>query len=452
MSWIILAALGCGKPVPPAPAAPPLHDPVGDWAGDISLPGGATLPFVVHITPSEGGGFTGTADSPQQGAFGIPVSGVTADGDHLTVEIKAIRGTFDGQFTDPDTLQGTWKQGVARLDLTLARSAEVAPPARPQMPEGPFPYAIEEVSIPVGSHALAGTLTIPEGGGPFPGVVLITGSGPQDRDETLMGHKPFWVIADHFSRNGIAVLRYDDRGVGESTGDFGAATSADFGEDAAAALAALRARPEVGAAGLLGHSEGGLIAPLIAPDTSPDFLLLLAPPSVPIPELMLAQVEAVSRSGGATDKDIETILPLQRDIYAAAAAGDRAAAAALVQRMPGADALEADALEAQVSALFSPWWTWFLQHDPTPSLRALDVPVLAMWGDRDVQVLSAQNAPAFDAAVAGNARAEGRVFAGLNHLFQPAETGSVAEYAQIETTIDPRVLEAMTDWLGARAP
>ena len=447
MLFILLA---CGKPVPPE-AAPPAHDPVGDWGGDIALPGGNSLPFVIHITPDDSGGFTGTADSPDQGAFGLPISSVSTDGDSLTVEIAAVKGTFTGTYTDTDTLAGQWKQGIAKLPLTLARGEVAAPPARPQMPEAPFPYRTEDLQVTLEAHTLAGTLTIPEGDGPFPGVVLITGSGPQDRDESLMGHKPFLVLADHLTRSGIAVYRYDDRGVGESTGDFEGATTVDFGADATAALAALRARPEVSAAGLVGHSEGGMIAPIIAAEAAPDFMVLLAPPAVPIGELMLAQVEAVSRSAGTPEETIAQLLPLQEQVYDLATAGDtpenRAALAALIPTMPGAEELDAEAIGIQIDAIYAPWMSWFLRYDPSENLTALDVPVYALWGSRDVQVLSEQNAPAFTTLTAGNPAAKGQVFEGLNHLFQPAVTGAVSEYAKIETTIDPAVLSAVSDWI-----
>lgn len=455
MRWFsLLALLGCGgaKHSPSLdPTQPPLHDPVGDWAGNIELPNGAGLPFVLHITTDETGALTGTADSPQQGATGIPLTEVVVSGGDVLVEVASVRGSFSGTFSDANTLSGTWKQSVARLPLTLVRDAEIEAPARPQMPQEPFPYTDHDMVIDCDTHTLAGTLSIPDGEGPFPGVVLISGSGPQDRDETIMEHKPFWVLADHLARNGIAVLRYDDRGVAESTGDFSTATSMDLGSDASAVLSALRDRPEIAQAGLIGHSEGGLIAPLIATESAPDFLVLMAPPAVPIVSLMLAQSEAVAKAAGTDAASLEAMMPIQEQLYATAQQGDspenRARAQELLLTVPGADAMDEAAQQAQINALFSPWMVWFLQYDPTESLQQVTMPVLALWGDRDVQVLSAQNAPAFAAATADNPQATVHVFEGLNHLFQPAETGSVTEYAQIETTIDPQVLRAISQWV-----
>lgn len=449
----VLSMLGCGATpsTPTEPPEPPLHSPVGDWAGDIQLPNNAGMPIVFHIAEGEAGALEGTVDSPMQGSTGIPIKSVYASGDTLTIEVESVRASFTGRYTDENTIEGTWKQSIAKLPLVIVRDAEVEAPNRPQTPQAPFPYSSEDLTVASNDHILAGTLTVPQGDGPFPGVVLITGSGPQDRDETLLNHKPFWVIADHLSRNGIAVFRYDDRGVGESTGDFASATSADFAEDAAAALAMLKARSEISTAGLLGHSEGGMIAPMIAERSAADFLVLLAPPAVPIQELMLAQHAAVSRSSGADQALIDSTQPIQQELFALVAQGDspenRAAAETLIRGAPTAESLSDEVLAAQVNNLFSPWMIWFLQHDPTPALAGLQVPIYALWGGLDVQVLAEQNAPAFSSATEANAGAKAEVFAGLNHLFQPAETGSVSEYAEIETTIDETVLAAVTSWI-----
>ena len=453
MLFSVLSVLGCGPTTatPTGPITPPLYSPVGDWTGDIQLPNGAGMPLVFHITEQEDGALGGTIDSPMQDSTGIPIATVTASGDSLIIDVSDLRASFVGQYTDKDTIDGTWKQNFASLPLEITRGAAIAAPSRPQTPQAPFPYSSEELTVSVGEHSLAGTLTLPEGDGPFPGVVLITGSGPQDRDERIMGHKPFWVLADHLSRNGIAVFRYDDRGVGQSTGDFATATSADFAQDAAAAMGMLKARPEVRTAGLIGHSEGGMIAPMIAADSAADFLVLLAPPAVPIQELMLAQHAAVARSSGADQELIDATHPIQKAIFALVAQGDspenRTAATELIRSAPSAAAIGDEVIAAQLDSLFSPWMVWFLQHDPTPALSGLQVPVYALWGDLDVQVLSEQNAPAFTAATASNTAAKAQVFAGLNHLLQPARTGSVAEYGEIETTIDPGVLSAVTAWI-----
>src|SRR5690606_39165539 len=243
----------------PAHAQAPTRAPatvVGDWLGTLEVPG-ARLRIVFHIVEDEGG-LTATMDSPDQGAFGIETGAVVLAGDSLTIEVPAAFGRYTGEVRG-DTITGTWSQGGASLPLVLARTEGVEAPRRPQHPEPPFPYDAVDVTIPTDEPGvtLAGTLTKPHGDGPFPAVVLISGSGPQDRDETVSGHKPFLVIADALTRRGVAVLRYDDRGFGGSTGNFATATTADFANDALAAVRFLVGRDDIDPAriGLIGHSE-----------------------------------------------------------------------------------------------------------------------------------------------------------------------------------------------------
>jgi len=264
-----------------------------------------------------------------------------------------------------------------------------------------------------------------------------------------MGHKPFWVLADHLSRNGIAVLRYDDRGVGQSTGDFANATSRDFGDDAVNALAALRARPEVDRVGIIGHSEGGMIAPIIADESKADFLVLLAAPAVPIIDLLVAQADAVAQASGTAGDVKETQRALLTLVQKGDTPDNRKQAAELIRQSPGADKLSEPALKAQLDQLFSVWTQWFVQYDPAEDLSGLRLPVYALWGTKDVQVLSEQNAPLFQRLTAESPNAKAEVFEGLNHLFQPAETGNINEYAKIETTIEPAVLQKITSWINA---
>jgi dipeptidyl aminopeptidase/acylaminoacyl peptidase len=244
---------------------------VGRWEGSLDT-GAGQLPIVFNITRGEDGSLTATMDSPAQGAFGIPVTAVSLEGSAVSLEVAAVAGGYAGTLSeDGSSIAGTWSQGPASLPLDVTRSdgdGAASVPDRPQEPALPLPYPWEEVRVPnpAAGVELAGTLTLPQGPGPFPGVVLVSGSGPQDRDEALMGHRPFYVLSDHLTRQGIAVLRYDDRGVGESTGSFAAATSEDFTADALAAVSFLRDHPRVSpdAVGIVGHSEGGLIAPMAA--------------------------------------------------------------------------------------------------------------------------------------------------------------------------------------------
>ncbi|MEO7995773.1 MAG: alpha/beta fold hydrolase, partial [bacterium] len=281
----------------------------GSWIGDLQA-GSTTLALQFNFVPNAAGGVTGTADSLTQGVLAIPIAEVTLTGDQLRCTLPTIGGVFAATLSvDGQTLAGIWTQGGADLPLTVVHSA-TGPKAlnRPQTPVGPFPYTVEEVTFPSldTGVTLAGTLTLPaDGAGPYPAVVMVTGSGPQDRDETLFMHKPFAVIADALTRAGIAVLRYDDRGTGESTGVYATGTSADFCEDAAGALAYLGTRAEIDQnhRGILGHSDGGLIAPMVAVAHPDDvaFLVLLAAPGLPGSILMYTQIADVGRSSGESE-------------------------------------------------------------------------------------------------------------------------------------------------------
>jgi pimeloyl-ACP methyl ester carboxylesterase len=331
---------------------------------------------------------------------------------------------------------------------------------------------VEDVRIAASDRVtLAGTVTVPEGEGPFPAVVLVTGSGPQDRDETLLGHKPFAVLADHLTRHGVLVLRYDDRGFGESTGDFAAATSDDFADDARAAVSWLAARPDVASVGVLGHSEGGLVAPMVAnASDAVDFVVLLAGPAVPGAEILAEQARLIGVASGISEAgaeawsaaymralDLLTAVPLDAPVPPDTAEAFKDALRAAALLLPDADrailGVTGERLEATLDALLAtvqtPWFRRFLVYDPQPALRALDVPTLALFGAKDLQVPPEQNAGPMRTALAASAspRHEVIVFEHLNHLFQTAETGGIQEYARIEETMSPVVLTAVADWI-----
>ncbi|MCH7749980.1 MAG: alpha/beta fold hydrolase [Acidobacteria bacterium] len=435
-------------------------DIVGDWHGSLEVPG-ATLPLIFHITETDGS-LSATLDSPAQGATGIPVDTVTFEDGHVTLRVNAIGGGYEGDLSN-DTLRGSWSQSGMSFDLTLERGEEGGVVMhRPQEPHAPFPYDIEEVRIASSAAGvtLAGSLTLPDADAPAPVVVLITGSGPQDRDEALMGHRLFLVLADHLTRHGVAVLRLDDRGVGESTGSFATATSVDFADDVVSAVEFLDRRSDVGPIGLIGHSEGGLVAPIVANrSTAVRFVVLMAGPGLTGEEILYRQSDLIIKASGGTDE---------------AAAANRAAQAAMFAAVkeendPGVlrtrirEALEpalADVpenardaqIQAQLAQVTSPWFRYFLTYDPLPALRALVQPVLAINGEKDTQVSPKENLEAIRLALSegGNDDVEIVELAGLNHLFQTAETGSPNEYATIEETISPRALQTMTDWILAR--
>jgi pimeloyl-ACP methyl ester carboxylesterase len=428
--------------------------------------GAANLRIVFHIasTPT---GLSSTLDSPDQGATGLPTTSTTLTDSTLTIAADNLHLSFSGTLSpDRNTLTGTFTQGAASLPLTLTRvtdAAQLAAPKRPQTPIPPFPYQSLDVTYPNPSAGitLAATLTLPPGKGPFPAVLLIPGSGPHDRDETLFGHKPFLILADYLSRHGIAVLRYDDRGVGHSTGSLASATTQDLASDAEAGFSYLLARPEIDPhrTGLLGHSEGGIIAPLIAArNKSVAFVILLAGPGVSGAQLLPEQVRLLSLASGMAPDTASKLSTDEAHLIALAVVAQKSTTdpATLDQRLRSnfATMLPADKLDAAVQAFSTPWLRFFLSYDPATALAHVTCPVLALDGSKDVQVSAAQNLPAIRSALAaaGNTHVETEELPGLNHLFQPATTGSPSEYGKIDTTLSPEVLTKVSTWINHQPP
>jgi len=425
----------------------------GDWYGTLAIPNGPKLALVFHIKPDG----SATVDSPNQMAKGMPATATLADG-KVAVTLSAIPAGFEGTVADDgQALKGQWLQGGGALPLTMGRTAPVL--NRPQTPKPPFPYRAEEVSYrnPASGLKLAGTLTLPEGAGPFPAVVLITGSGAQDRDETMFGHKPFLVIADALTRKGVAVLRVDDRGTGGSEkGDASAASIPAFATDVAAGVAFLRGRPDIDPArvGLLGHSEGGQVAPLVAAeDPRIAFLVLMAAPGVDGAALLVAQNRALFAASGVPADQVEILVKNRAERFAAVRdAKDADDARVRLTEVLNRQGLPPTSPErAATLTLASPAWRYFLSTNPADALAKVKVPVLAIGGSKDLQVDAKTNLAAIRAALAGDQDVTVKELPGLNHLFQTANTGLVIEYGQIEETIAPTALATIVDWTVAHA-
>ena len=444
------------------PAALPVVDGVdGDWATAVPMPNGATLRLVLHVRTGAGGTAV-TLDSPDQLAYAIPIRPFTREGQTVRFTMPANGATYEGVLAaDGKAIAGAWTGAGYKGPLTFAsRPVQTAGPARPQTPKPPFPYRTEEVTVSSAPGVkLAGTLTLPQGKGPFPAVVMITGSGPQDRDETILGHKPFAVIADRLTRDGIAVLRVDDRGFAKSTGNFASATDDDFAVDAAANVAFLRKRPDIDPAriGLIGHSEGGIVAPKVAAkDPKIAFVVLMAGPGVPLAEVLRAQRAKLLPAMGAGPETIQKGQVLVDHAVAAMKGAkdeaDAKARALQVIKAEGAGVARTDT-EAQVLAtqLSSGWMRDLLDYDPAPTLAKVKCPILALNGTKDGQVPPEQNLPAIRAATRGNPDVTIQELPGLNHLFQTAKTGAVGEYADIEETVAPSALDAMSGWIVKHA-
>jgi uncharacterized protein len=441
------------------------QDPAGIWSGSLDIPGGVTLRLVFRVERERTGELKVLFDSPDQGARDIPAAGEAQDDGRVVLQIPKAGASFEGRWSAEGTLVGDFVQAGRHLPMVLARVSEAPKVLRPQEPRPPFPYRVEDVTFQnaEGGVRLAGTLTLPESPRPLPAVVLITGSGPQDRDEALFGHRPFWIIADSLSRQGYAVLRYDDRGVGASTGTFSSATSLDFMADALAGVAYLKGRREIDRQriGLLGHSEGALIAALGAGrDSDVAFIVLLAPPMLPIDQILLNQEAAITRAHGESEGSIASKRASSERILALAkAAPDAAAFKTAVASVLAADAtLDAAAraaMEQEAKSLASTWMRWLLVHDVARDLARVRCPVLALIGEKDLQVVPIEANLALlksGLAAGGNTKLTAKVLPGLNHAFQTAKTGSPLEYGVIEETVSPRALEEIGSWMSRNVP
>ncbi len=438
----------------------------GIWVGALKV-SVAELRIVFKISRNTDGSLHATMDSPDQGAENIPVNKVTFENDKLHLESNVIQGSFDGTMKSDGSIQGTWQQRGLSFPLVLKRTDEAPKLHRPQEPKKPYPYIEEEVSYEnaAAGITLAGTLTLPRPGGPFPAVLLISGSGAQDRNETVAGHRPFLILADFLTRKGIAVLRVDDRGVGGSTGNTLEATSEDFAGDVLAGVKYLKTRKEVDPQkiGLIGHSEGGIIAPIAAVKSSDvAFIVLLAGTGLTGEEILYLQSDLILKSVGASDEIITMQNSSTEQIFEVLKneEDDSVAEKQIRKIMTGTlsklneeekEALGASeaAIEIQLKMILSRWFRFFLEYDPKPTLMKVKCPVLAMNGQLDLQVPPKENLSAIEEALkaGGNTSYTIRELSGHNHLFQRTKTGAISEYARIEETMSPIALETISQWI-----
>lgn len=443
---------------------------VGQWNGLLKIQG-IELSLVFHIDSTEQG-YSATMDSPDQGAKDISVSTVNFIDNTLTLKVAAARIEYVGVLNAAGIVEGTFKQAGQEFPMNLTKEVIKAKGIRrPQEPTKPYPYNAEDVAFKNKKDklTLAGTFTWPKGKGKHPAVVLISGSGPQNRDEELMGHKPFLVLADYLTRNGYAVLRFDDRGTASSTGDFASATTFDFVNDVHAAVDFLKKRKEVDKSkiGLIGHSEGGIIAPLVTANSNDiSFIVLLAGTGIPGHELLLQQQELIGRANGMSEADLSLVKGVNKEIYDLVLQTDNrdsinAKLTAILRNsfdeLPSSIVPKELSKEAfvqmQLAQLLAPWMLSFIKYDPALVLEKVSIPVLAINGSKDLQVPAKVNLEAIQNALekGGNDAVTTKELTGLNHLFQECETGSPNEYAQIEQTISPIALEAIVDWLDSVA-
>lgn len=438
----------------------------GDWNGVLSVQG-MKLRLVFHLTKTDAG-YTATMDSPDQGAKGIPMTAAKFENNVLTLELSAAQIVYTGTLDKSGVVTGNFVQAGQTFPLILSRQEIVVEkPKRPQEPVKPFPYNSEDITFEntKDSITLAGTFTYPQGKGAFPAVVLITGSGAQNRDEELMGHKPFLVLSDYLTRNGIAVLRFDDRGSYASKGNFATATTPDFATDAEAAVQYLKTRKEVNKKkiGLIGHSEGGIVAPMAAVNCKDvSYIVLMAGPGIPGSEILLRQQKLIGRANGMKEEDLKITEELNSHTFK------------MIDEISDTDTLRVkitnyfinkskdlpdlkipegktinDMIDLQLKQLFTPWMLNFIRYNPAPMLEKVKCPVLAINGSKDLQVPSDVNLKAIENALnkGGNKNFTIKEMPNLNHLFQECKTGSPNEYAGIEQTISPSALDAILTWI-----
>lgn len=437
------------------------------WQGKLKI-SGTELRIVLKIYNDADGNLSAYLDSPDQGVSNIKVTSISKNDGELLFEVASILGKYKGAYTaEAENFKGIWNQGGMDLPLDLEKIDKIEEVKRPQNPTKPYPYNEEEVTFTNEDAGikLAGTFTFPKNDGTYPAVVLVSGSGAQNRDEEIFAHKPFLVISDYLTRNGIAVLRFDDRGTAKSQGDFKSSTTQDFMIDALAAVDYLTTRKEVDKSkiGMIGHSEGGLIAPLAAVNSDRlSFIVMLAGPGMPGRDILIMQSELIARAEGENEDRIKEDLRFNTELYDlilrekdSPDLRDK-----ILQMMnKNIDALpdsektnpmfSKENIEKQIGILTNPWFRNFVAYDPRPTLENITIPVLAINGEKDLQVPPKKNLAEIKKALnkAGNNNYKIIELPKLNHLFQTSETGAVNEYGKLEETFSPKALEVIKNWI-----
>lgn len=426
----------------------------GKWNGALKVQG-TQLRISFNVTPTENG-YKATMDSPDQKVTGIPLEKAAFENSVLKLEMPSAQISYLGTLNKDNIIVGTFTQGGQSFEMNLSKEIiQKQVYARPQEPQKPFPYYTEDVKFEnKADHVtLAGTLSLPKKEGNFPAVVLITGSGKQNRDEEILRHKPFLVLSDYLTKKGIAVLRFDDRGAGESTGDYTKESTIDLARDVQAGVDYLKTRKEINKTkiGLIGHSEGGPIAPIIAANSKDiDFIVLLAAPGLRGDKLLLLQKEVLERQFGVPENDIQKgqeIFKGGYEIILASSANDEK----LKNNLSHYAQSQFDDKTAKsfVDQITNVWWYNFLRLDPAIALAKVKCPVLALNGSKDLQVPAAVNLEMIKNALikAENKNVTIKEIPGLNHLFQECKTGSPMEYDTIEQTFSPIALEEISSWM-----
>ncbi len=433
------------------------QDLEGTWQGRLFV-FSKDIRVVFHFKKDSVNGFSATMDSPDQASFGNKVEDVEKIGDSLHFDIPDNDGEYSGTYNkDSAAYYGYMKQRGFKMSIKLIKGdAEDLLYKRSQKPVKPYPYYEEEVRVinRKDGDTLAGTFSRPQRKGKFPAVILITGSGAEDRDETLLAHKPFLILSDYLTRRGFAVLRCDDRGTAKSTGNFGSATAPDFATDAEAQLDYLKSRKDVDTKkiGLIGHSEGGTIAPMVAAKRNDvAFIVMMAGVAIDFFDNLFVQDSLYAVSEGETKEKVEKFLKQQKRLFEIISTSKDSSSAAdeINNYLSGTKTSDAVIVRA-IRQLCSPWLRWYVGFDPQINLRKLNCAVLAINGEKDIQVPAAINIAAVEKTLkaSGNKNYKTEILPGLNHLFQQCKKCSVSEYVNIEETMNPTALAAIGDWMA----
>ncbi|WP_282042740.1 alpha/beta hydrolase family protein [Winogradskyella flava] len=436
----------------------------GTWSG--KLQNQLTELQLAFNIEKQDAAYKGTMDSPSENISGIPLSNAVIDDSKVTFEISRLKIKYEGVLNKDGALEGVFNQQGAKIPLVLSKKRGGDTPSknnRPQEPIKPYTYISEDVTFinNIDDVTLSGTLSLPDNNGKFPAVILISGSGPQNRDQEIAGHKPFLVISDYLVKKGIAVLRYDDRGFGKSSGDFSSADSYDFAQDAIAAVNFLKNRNQIDSnkIGIIGHSEGGLIAPIASNiSQSINFIVLMAAPSSSGDKILLDQIRLQKNFTGLSETELGTELKTSKKVFdiikntknekkMVENLKSYLKSSIIKSQIPNHMTID-EFVEIQSKAMTSKWMQFFLKHNPVDELKKIKVPVLAINGTKDVQMSFSHLNTIKDAITkSGNSNVSVKAFEGLNHLFQKCETGAISEYMKIEQTISPKVLETMSNWI-----
>jgi pimeloyl-ACP methyl ester carboxylesterase len=449
---------------------------VGNWQGSIEV-NGQGIPIVFHFFNDSTGKLNGKWDSPSQNVMNLPCSDITVRADSVVIGLKVISGFYEGKFLNADSITGLWHQGQAQLPLNISRTGTETfkQPQRPQSPKPPFNYDAKDVIYFNADKSMQYGATFTKPSEPaknkkFPAVLLITGSGKQDRDENIFDHKPFAVIADYLTKRGIAVLRVDDRGMGNTTGNFDTSSSEDFAKDVEAGINYLKSRDDVDIKriGLIGHSEGGMIAPMVAAhNKNVSFIVLLAGTGVPGAAINDYQNVLPLKTAGVSDSAIQHYLELHHALVKAATSAENPddyknevskvyydwkknqSPETINFLIKGTDEQVIPVLQSKYGLFHSKWWKFFLVHDPAKDLEKISIPVLALNGEKDVQVDPKINLPAIEAALKKSKSKNYKTIElpGLNHLFQHCKRCTIDEYGELEETFSQDALKIVGDWI-----